>query len=240
MLENNKIRTLRVSPFEEGWDVNTPEYEGNEYDVDGVKLLVPCTPTKYVGVGLNFSSAAAAMKRDCPDYPITFIKPNGSVIGTEEDIILPRDESCFCYEGEMAVIIGKKASHVKAEEAHKYILGCTCSNDVTDMGYLGKDELKFKGPDTFGPVGPCIATDVDYNNCVIRSWLNDELRQEGNTNEMKFTVAYIIEFITSYMTLYPGDVVSMGTPAGVGNIRPGDRICVEVEGVGKLYNGVKL
>lgn len=240
VLTDNEIRGLAVSPFNEQWDIRAPVFDGTSYPAGEVELLVPCEPTKYIGVGLNFSSAAKAIGRECPAYPITFIKPLDAVIATHEEIVLPRDEDCFCYEGEMAVVIGRRAKGVSAEHAKEYILGCTCSNDVTDMGSFGKDDLKMKGADTFGPVGPCISTDVDPDNCVIRSWLNGELRQEGNTNEMKFSVSHMIELLSSYMTLQPGDVISMGTPAGLGHIRPGDQICVEVEGVGRLANGVRL
>lgn len=240
VLEGGEIRGLMIGPFEEQWNMDAPVFDETTYAMDDVKLLVPCEPTKYIGVGLNFSSAAQAIGRECPDYPITFIKPLDAVIATNEDIVLPRDEDCFCYEGEMAVVIGKQAKCVPAERAKEYILGCTCSNDVTDMGSFGKDDLKMKGSDTFGPVGPCISTDVNPDHCVIRSWLNGELRQEGNTDEMKFSVAHMIELLSSYMTLHPGDVISMGTPAGLGHIHPGDQICIEVEGVGKLVNGVRM
>lgn len=239
LLEGEQIRTLAADPFSDAWNAAEPLLDGGVHELKDVRLLVPCEPTKYLGVGLNFSSAAAQQGKQCPDYPITFLKPTGAIIGTGDSIILPREEDCFCFEGELAVVIGKLCSHVSAAEAKDYILGYTCSNDVTDMGSFGKDDLKLKAADTFGPVGPCISTEPDPRNCVIRSWLNGKLQQEGNTSEMKFDVFYMIEFISSYMTLYPGDVISMGTPAGFAHIRPGDEIVVEVEGVGKLVNRVK-
>ena len=240
VLTDNIIQGLAVTPFQDTWDINHPSFDGTSYSLDDVRLLVPCEPTKYIGVGLNFSGAAQDMNRECPDYPITFMKHTGAVIATNEDIVLPRNEDCFIYEGEMAVIIGRTAKNVRAENAQDYILGYTCSNDITDQGFFGKDDLKLKSPDTFAPVGPCISTETDPNNCSIRSWKNGQLLQEGNTSEMKFNVAYMVEFLSSYMTLYPGDIISMGTPAGCAKIHSGDQLCVEVEGVGKLYNCVTL
>lgn len=236
----DEIKGFAVGPFDRKWNIDAPVYDGSSCHLHEAKLLVPCEPSKFVGVGLNFPSAAAAMNRECPDYPITFIKPTGSVIAAGEDILLPRAAEDFFYEGEMAVVIGKTARCVNAEDAKNYILGCTCANDVTDMGFFGRDDLKTKAADTFGPTGPCIDTTVDFDNCIIRSWVNGELRQEGCTGEMKFKVSWMIEFLSSYMTLYPGDIISMGTPAGIGNIKPGDIICVEVEGVGRLVNRVLL
>ena len=239
VLNGEIIQELKVGPFDSSWDKLKPVYTNNTFTLDSVRLLVPCEPTKYLGVGLNFHSAAAAMKKPCPTYPITFVKPTGAVIATGENIVLiPKENANYLYEGEMAVVIGKKAKGIPREEALEYVLGFTCSNDVTDFTYFGKDELRLKGADTFGPVGPCIETDLDPDNVVIRSWVNGVQRQEGNTNDMIFNASYMISFFSEYMTLFPGDIISLGTPAGIGNIQHGDKICVEVEGVGKLYNTV--
>ncbi len=238
-LEEETVRGFQGSPFALGWEPDKAVFDGSRVKLSEVKLLTPCQPSKYLGVGLNFKDAAAAIGRPCPTYPITFIKPTGAVIGPEEPIQLKNvEQPDYLYEGELALVVGKTAKNVRQENAMEYILGCTCSNDITDRTQFGKDDLRLKGADTFGPIGPCIDTQVDPNHAVIRSFLNGEKRQEGNTEEMIFSPSYMVAFFSSYMTLYPGDVISLGTPAGLGNIKPGDQIIVEVEGIGRLYNPV--
>ena len=219
---------------------NLNEMDGNRYLLSEVKLLTPCVPSKYLGVGLNFSGAAKALNRPVPQYPLTFMKPATSCVATKENIEISLvDGYDYLYEGEMAVVIGKKARNVSKEEAMSYVLGYTCSNDVTAKHWMGKDDLKLKAADTFGPIGPCIETELDPFHARIRSWVDGELKQDGNTEEMIFDVPYMISFFSKYMTLLPGDVISMGTPYGTGNIQPGNHIAVEVEGIGRLENTVK-
>ena len=240
VLEGEKIRGLAGSPFADGWSKADPDFDGTEYGKDSVKLLVPCEPTKYLGVGLNFKGAAATLGRPAPTYPITFIKPTGAVVATGENIeIHEKENQNYWFEGELAVVIGKTCKNASKDDAMDCVFGYTCSNDVTDMAEFGHDELKVKGADTFGPVGPCIETDVDPDNCRIRSWLNGEQRQDGNSREFIFDIPYIIEFFSSYQTLFPGDVISMGTPAGAGSFKAGDILKVEVEGIGTLVNEAK-
>lgn len=136
-------------------------------------------------------------------------------------------------------MIKKEGKRIPKEKAMDYVLGCTCSNDVTDFTQVDRDALRFKCADTFGPIGPCIDTEVDPSNARIRSWVNGQQRQDGNTSEMIFDVHYMISFFSEFMTLYPGDVISMGTPAGAGQINPGDKITIEVEGIGVLENTVE-
>ena len=239
ILEGDIISGLKHSYIEDN-GASIDETDGNKYHLSEVRLLTPCVPTKYLGVGLNFEGAAAAMNRSVPSYPITFIKPTDACIATKEDIEIELiDDYDYLYEGELAVVIGKKAKNVPEHEAMSYVLGYTCSNDITARHWFGKDDLKLKAADTFGPIGPCIETEMDAFHARIRSWINGELRQDGNTEEMIFNIPYMISFFSSYMTLLPGDVISMGTPAGAGNIKPGDKIVIEVDGVGKLENTVK-
>lgn len=231
------IRELAVSPFEDGFDKHAPVYTGKEYQIDGIKLLTPCQPTKIMGVGVNYVKVAEELQVPVPTYPITFMKPTGTAIPTGETIRLPVFEGYdYLYEGEMGVVIGKEAYHVSREEALSYVLGCTCMNDITDRTKMNVDALKLKCVDTFAPFGPCIDTEVDPLHARVRSWVNGELRQDGTTADMLFNAAYIIELFTSYMTLYPGDVISMGTPPGAGAVHPGDVIGVEVDDIGLLEN----
>lgn len=240
ILEAGKIKCLVHTPFAPGWDENQPEYDGMEIPLEDVKLETPCQPTKYLGVGLNFFGAAKAMNRPVPEYPITFMKPTGACIATKEAIKIDTSLHYDClYEGELAVVIGKIAKNVPKEKALDYVLGYTCSNDITDRAQFQKDDLRLKAADTFGPIGPWIETRLNPADARIRSWVNGELRQDGNTKEMVFDVPYMIAFFSSYMTLYPGDVISMGTPYGAGQIHPGDILCIEVEGIGRLENHVE-
>ena len=240
ILEEEVVKGLQNNPFLPGWAEHGPAFDGGVYPLSKVRLLTPCTPTKYLGVGLNFTGAAKALGRPAPTYPITFLKPTGAVIGAGEAIKLKMFEGYqYLYEGELAAVIGKEAKNVAREDATSYLLGYTCSNDVTDFTQFEKDPLRLKCADTFGPIGPCIETEIDPGNTRIRSWVNGELRQDGNTSEMIFDVGYMVAFLSEYMTLYPGDVISMGTPAGAGPIHPGDHIRIEVDGVGVLENHVE-
>lgn len=240
ILKGAEIWGLQGTPFSDDWDQDNPEFDKSVYLQREVKILTPCCPSKYLGVGLNFVGAAKAMNRPVPKYPITFMKPSGACIATKEAIEIRNfKESDYLYEGEMAVVIGKTAKNVDKEEALSYLLGYTCSNDITDRFQFQKDDLRMKGADTFGPIGPCIETDLDPYNVRIRSWVNQKLCQDGNTADLIFDVPYMIEFFSSFMTLFPGDVISMGTPYGAGQIYPGDVVRIEVEGIGILENTVK-
>ena len=240
VLDGSVVRGIQISPFCELWDHGAPMFDGTEYPVENVTLLVPCEPTKYLGVGLNFTGAAKMLGRAAPEYPITFLKPTSAVVPSGAAIEIPVFEGYhYLSEGELAVVIGKEAKNVSRENALDYVLGYTCSNDITDFTNFEKDPLKLKCADTFGPVGPCIETELDAAHTRIRSWVNGELKQDGNTAEFIFDIPYMIAFFSSYMTLYPGDVISMGTPAGASAIHPGDMLRIEVDGIGVLENVVK-
>ncbi len=240
MLADGTIYGLAVSPFDPAFDAAAPALDGTQAPLSETELLTPCVPTKYLGVGLNSTGAAKAVGRPIPTYPITFLKPTGAVIASGKPIQIPVFDNCkYLYEGELAVVIKKEGKRIPKEKAMDYVLGCTCSNDVTDFTQVDRDALRFKCADTFGPIGPCIDTEVDPSNARIRSWVNGQQRQDGNTSEMIFDVPYMISFFSEFMTLYPGDVISMGTPAGAGQINPGDKITIEVEGIGVLENTVE-
>ncbi len=239
ILQQDIVRELKQDPFSPDFVLAEAELGEKEYPLSQVQLLTPCQPSKYLGVGMNFKSVAQALGRPIPQTPVTFLKPSTAVIGPQDAILLPEQEQeNYLYEGELAVVIGKKAKNVSQQQALDYVLGYTCSNDITDFTQVDRDALRFKGADTFGVIGPCIETDLDAAHAQVKSWVNGELRQNGNTQDMIFDIPYMIAYFSSFMTLLPGDVISMGTPPGAGPIRPGDQVEILVEGIGMLANPV--
>jgi len=207
---------------------------------DGLTFLAPVTPTKIVAIGLNYKDHAAEVNKPLPAEPLMFIKPSTAVIGPDEPIRLPRGVGEIHYESELALVIGRTASHVRAADAGRYVLGLTCLNDVTARELQRKDiqYTRAKGFDTFAPIGPCIATGLDSSSLAIEGWVNGERKQSSNTNQLIFPVERLVEFVSHVMTLNPGDVITTGTPSGVGPLRAGDRVTVKVEGIGELSNPV--
>ena len=204
------------------------------------RVLSPVVPSKIVAVGLNYKDHAAEMNKPLPDEPLIFLKPSTAVIGTGASIVIPPDAGRVDYEAEVGVVIGRTARNVPAARAHEYVLGLTCVNDVTDRDLQRRDVqyTRAKGFDTFAPVGPCIAAcDLDQP-IAIESRVNGERRQHSSTRELIFPIRRLVEFVTAVMTLLPGDIISTGTPPGVGPIVPGDRVVITVEGVGELVNDV--
>ena len=180
------------------------------------------------------------MNKPLPDEPLIFLKPSTAVIGTGASIVIPADAGRVDYEAEVGVVIGRTARNVPAARAHEYVLGLTCVNDVTDRDLQRRDVqyTRAKGFDTFAPVGPCIAAcDLD-RSIAVESRINGERRQHSSTRELIFPIRRLVEFVTAVMTLLPGDIISTGTPPGVGPIVPGDRVVITVEGVGELVNDV--
>jgi 2-keto-4-pentenoate hydratase/2-oxohepta-3-ene-1,7-dioic acid hydratase in catechol pathway len=210
----------------------------NTYPIDSVRILSPTAPLKVVAVGLNYLDHAKEMGMDPPDEPILFIKPSTSVIGPEDDIVMPRQSARVDYEGEVAVVMGKRAKDVSIEEAKSHIFGYTCLNDVTARDLQMKD-IQFtraKSFDTFCPIGPWVETELDPYNLTIETHLNGKAVQSSNTALMKWGAYELVSFISSVMTLLPGDVIATGTPAGVGPMAPGDRVEVIISGIGTLGN----
>ena len=202
------------------------------------QFLPPVMPSIVVCIGLNYKDHAAELHKPLPAEPLVFLKPQSAVIGPEDEIRLPRWAGRIEHEAEMAVVIKRRASQVKAADAMDYVLGVTCLNDVTARELQVKDVQysRAKGFDTFAPIGPCIAVGLDPSELDIEGWVNDECRHKSNTRELIFPVPYLIEHVTRYMTLRPGDVITTGTPSGVGPLTPGDRMMVKLEGVGTLSN----
>jgi 2-keto-4-pentenoate hydratase/2-oxohepta-3-ene-1,7-dioic acid hydratase in catechol pathway len=207
---------------------------------EGLELLPPVLPSKLVCVGLNYRDHAVEQGKALPAEPLLFIKPSTSVIGPGAPIRVPSWAGRVDHEAELAVVIRKAASGVRASKAAEYILGVTCVNDVTARELQAKDGqyTRAKGFDSFAPIGPCIAVGLDSRDLRVSGYVNGSLRQDSRTRELIFTVPELVEFISSVMTLLPGDIISTGTPAGIGPIRPGDSVTVHVEGAGALTNPV--
>jgi len=203
-------------------------------------LLVPCEPTKIVALALNYGGHAEEVGTPLADEPIIFLKPASSLLAHGAKIVLPRLAQRVDYEGELAMVIGRRAKRVRPPEAGDYILGLTCANDVTarDLQKMDAQWTRGKGFDTFCPLGPHLALDLDPGDLLLRTWLNGELRQEARTREMIFDVGEILAYISTVMTLEPGDVILTGTPEGVGQLKSGDVVEVEIEGIGTLRNSV--
>jgi 2-keto-4-pentenoate hydratase/2-oxohepta-3-ene-1,7-dioic acid hydratase in catechol pathway len=204
-----------------------------------VKLLPPVEPSKIIGIGRNYREHAKELGNPLPEEPLIFLKPSTAVIGPGETIFYPDMSARIDYEGELAVVIRKKARLLKDEEpVADYILGYTCFNDVTARDLQTKDVqfTRAKSFDTFAAVGPCIATDIDPGALHLKTFLNGKLVQSGATSSLIFPVPFLVRFVSRVMTLLPGDIISTGTPAGVGPMVPGDRVDVQIEGIGVLSN----
>ncbi|HQZ38209.1 MAG TPA: fumarylacetoacetate hydrolase family protein [Vicinamibacterales bacterium] len=219
-------------PFGDYW-------EGREVPTDErLTWLAPVRPSIVVAIGLNYKDHASEMNKKLPEEPLVFLKPPSSVAGPDEPVRLPAWAGRIEHEAEMAVVIGRTASRVAAADAMRYVLGVTCLCDVTARELQVKDVQysRAKGFDTFAPLGPCIAVGLDPSNLAIEGWVNGERRHQSNTDQLIFPVPVLIEHVTRFMTLQPGDIITTGTPSGVGALSPGDRVMVKVEGVGTLSN----
>jgi 2-keto-4-pentenoate hydratase/2-oxohepta-3-ene-1,7-dioic acid hydratase in catechol pathway len=204
------------------------------------QILAPVTPSKIVAVGRNYAEHAKELGNEAPSEPIIFLKPPSALLDPNGTIVRPPQSQRVDFEGELAIVIGKTARNIRRDEWRSVVLGFTCANDVTARD-LQKKDIQFtrgKSFDTFLPLGPCIETDLDPAALSLRTRVNGETKQNGNTRDMVFDCGTIIEFITSVMTLNPGDVILTGTPAGVGPLNAGDRVEVEIEGIGILANRV--
>jgi len=209
-----------------------------ELPLEDVRLLAPSEPTKIVAVGLNYRDHAEELKLQLPCEPLLFMKPSSSVIGPGDTIVLPPQSARVDYEAELAIVIGRTAHRVNYGQATDYILGYACLNDVTARDLQTKDGqwTRSKGFDTFCPIGPWIETELDTSDLKIELFLNGELKQRSRTSNLIFDPKRLVEFISGVMTLYPGDVIATGTPAGIGPMGPGDTVEVRIEGIGSLIN----
>lgn len=232
ILRDGLIRPILGDTLGDG-DCGAPAYAPEE-----VKLLAPCQPSKIVAVGLNYRSHAKEFGQALPEVPLIFLKPATAVIGPNEDIVCPAMAQQVDYEGELGVVISRPAQQIKAREAGDYILGYTCLNDVTarDLQRHDGQWTRAKGFDTFAPIGPWIETELDPANLTIETYLNGVRRQQATTADLIFPVAELVSFISSVMTLLPGDVIATGTPSGIGPMEPGDTVEVTIQGIGTLKN----
>lgn len=206
-----------------------------------MKLQEPIRPSKIVCVGRNYREHAAELGNKMPDEPLLFLKAPSAIISSGDEIVLPGASQQVEHEGELGVVIGRVARNIASnEDPLSYVLGYTCVNDVTARDLQRKDVQFTRGKsfDTFCPVGPWIETDIDPANVTVETRLNGEVKQKGNTADMAFSVAFLIRYISEIMTLYPGDLIATGTPAGVSRMKPGDIVEVEVAGIGVLRNHV--
>ncbi len=232
ILEGGTVRELAGDLFGEH------RATGRRVPLTAVRLLAPCEPSKVIAVGLNFRSHLG--DRAPAEYPGLFAKYPTSIVGTGTDIVIPADAADLHYEGEMVVVIGKRARNVSVAEARDYVFGVTAGNDVSERGWQ-RDDLQWfraKASDGFGPIGPAIVRGLDYDDLRLQTRVNGEVRQSERTRDLIFDVAAIVSYVSRYVTLLPGDVIFMGTPGTTRTMRPDDVVEVELEGVGVLRNRV--
>ena len=215
------------------------ELTGAVHEVDDVRLLAPVIPrSKVIGIGRNYADHAREMGGEAPEVPMMFLVPNTAVVGPGDPVVLPPQTREVGYEGELAVVIGRLCKDVEPEDALAFVLGYTVANDVTarDLQRSDGQWARAKGFDTFCPLGPWIETDLDPSAQRIVTRLDGEVVQDGQTSEMVHGTAELISFASKAFTLLPGDVILTGTPAGVGLVESGQRVEVEVDGIGVLSN----
>ncbi|HTC36273.1 MAG TPA: fumarylacetoacetate hydrolase family protein [Bryobacteraceae bacterium] len=209
----------------------------------GAILLPPCVPSKIVCVGRNYAEHAKELGNEVPAEPTIFLKPNSSLLGSGGVIVYPRLSQRLDYEGELGVVIGHRARNVSSSNAHQYIRGYTCVNDVTARDLQRKDGqwTRGKGYDTFCPVGPCMVPrdELDPASLRVRTYVNGDKKQDAPISEMMFSVDDIIAYVSAFMTLEPGDLIATGTPSGVGPMEAGSQVRIEIEGVGALENAIE-
>jgi len=233
ILEGETIRELSGSLF------NNPRPTGRRVARNRVELLAPCEPGKVIAVGLNYKSHLGT--RPVAPYPGLFAKMPTSIVGPGAGIRYPPDAENLHYEGELVVVIGRRASNVAVADAARYVFGVTAGNDVSERSWQQNDLQWFraKASDTFGPIGPAIVSGLNYNDLLLQTRLNGEVVQSERTKDLLFDVATIVSYVSRYVTLDPGDVIFTGTPGTTRPIKPGDVVEVELEGVGVLRNPVK-
>jgi 2-keto-4-pentenoate hydratase/2-oxohepta-3-ene-1,7-dioic acid hydratase in catechol pathway len=235
LLEGEHVREISGLPWS-SWSQSS-----RTWLVADVRLLAPVEPGKIVCVGRNYAAHAAELGNEMPKEPLIFLKPPSSIVGPGEPIVLTPQSQRVEHEGELALIVGRRCSQLKdSDDALSYLLGYSCLNDVTARD-LQKSDVQFtraKGFDTFCPVGPHVETQLDPADALVETRVNGALRQLGRTSLMAYPVAFIVSWISRVMTLYPGDLIATGTPAGVGPLLAGDVVEVSVGGVGVLRNPV--
>jgi 2-keto-4-pentenoate hydratase/2-oxohepta-3-ene-1,7-dioic acid hydratase in catechol pathway len=232
MVEGDRVRQIEGNLFR-SWrptEVTRPLSE--------VKLLVPCRPSKVLAAAMNYKSHAG--EKTPPTEPQFFFKPPSCLLAPEGKIVIPKGATNVQYEGEMVIVIGRRAKNVPEAQALDYVLGVTCGNDVSARDWQSNDIQwwRAKGADTFGPCGPMIVSGINYDDLLLQLRLNGEVKQKERTSRLIFSVPQLVSFASRYVTLEPGDLIFTGTPGSTTNIKPGDAIEVELEGVGVLKNTV--
>jgi 2-keto-4-pentenoate hydratase/2-oxohepta-3-ene-1,7-dioic acid hydratase in catechol pathway len=232
MLDGDSIREIRGDLF-----ANRVE-TGTKVKLEAVKLLWPCEPTKVLAVGLNYKSHLGS--RPAPEKPELFFKPLTSLQNPDGEIVTPPGAKNMHYEGELVIIIGKRAQRVSAERATEYIFGYTCGNDVSERDWQRGDLQwwRAKGSDTFAPLGPAIAVGLDYKKSRLQTRVNGEVKQSQLLSDLLFDAAAIVSFASQYVTLERGDVIYTGTPGATSAMKPGDLVEIEIDGIGILKNRV--
>ena len=236
ILEGDAIREISGSPL-------APHTQtGATHPLSAVKLLAPLVPGKILAVGLNYKSHLGG--RPQPAHPEMFYKPVSALQNPGDAIVIPRDATDVHYEGEIVLVVGKAARNVTPEEAKACIFGVTCGNDVSERNWqhgAGKDLQwwRAKGSDTFAPLGPAIATGIDYSNLLLQTRLNGEVVQKQYTSDLIFDGPTIVSWVSQWVTLQPGDIIYTGTPGSTRKLAPGDTVEVEIESIGILSNPVK-
>ncbi len=234
VVEGQKVRVLQGNPIHEGI-----VFTGVKVELSSVRILAPVVrPTKIVCVGMNFEKHRSDLAYEGPPRPLIFLKPSSSIIGPSEPILIPDVKGRIVHEGELAIVVGKKASRVSAKSYSDYVFGYTIANDVSARDQMFEDGqwARSKGYDTFCPIGPFIETNLDIGDVEIETFVDGQLRRRGNTSEMTYKIPELIEFITDAFTLFPGDVILTGTPSGLGAFFAGQTIDIRIEGIGMLSN----
>ena len=232
LLEGDVIRELDGDIF------SSPRQTGTSVALSEVRLLPPCEPSKVVAVGLNYQSHLG--DRAAADEPGLFAKYPTSIVAHGDNIVMPRDATDLHYEGELVVVIGARAQKVSVEDAHRYVFGVTAGNDVSERAWQDSDLqwLRAKASDTFAPIGPAIVAGLDYDDLLVQTRVNGEVRQSERSSDLIFDIDTIVSYVSQYITLLPGDVIFTGTPGTTQAMQPGDVVEIEIEGVGVLRNTV--
>jgi 2-keto-4-pentenoate hydratase/2-oxohepta-3-ene-1,7-dioic acid hydratase in catechol pathway len=245
--QSGEIQAWGVVENHEVWEVlpdifSPMQRTGRSFPLGDVRFLAPCKPSKIVAVGLNYQDHIREFGRtEIPTEPVLFLKAPSALIGPDDPIILPAGVEPVDYEAELAVVIAREARRIPEASAMDYVLGCVCLNDVTARALQKKDSqwARSKSFDSFAPIGPWISDGLPVQNLRVEAYLNNRQVQHSNTDQMIFSVPKLVSYISGIMTLYPGDVISTGTPHGVGPLKAGDVIEIFVEGVGRLRNPVR-
>lgn len=228
----NQVSLFAGNPFE------SKELSGQTVSLDQVHLLAPVAPSKVICIGMNYAAHAAEISQDVPDEPLMFFKPISAIIGPGDSIVLPPQSDQVELEVELAIVIGKEAKNISKSEVKSHIFGYTIGNDVTarDIQFSDLQWARAKGFDTFCPLGPWIETEFDPTKKRLDSRVQGELRQHAITKDMIFDVETIVSFVSENVTLFPGDIILTGSPAGISRITHGDEVECEIEGIGVLRN----